>query len=78
MFSYKSNTILSVPIKNRQAFSIKYARDHCYAHLQENRHAATLHIIDKECSNRLKIDFSKYNAAFQCVPPYIHCCNTSK
>ena len=70
--------IISVPIKNQQACSIKDAWDNCYNKLRYNGYAPTIHIMDNKCSNNLKTSFFKYNISFQHVPPHNHIRNAVK
>ena len=75
LYYYDSNSILSIPIKNRQAKSIDDAWKICYIRLKNNGHAPDLHLLDNECSDLLKSSFRKQNIAFQRVPPHTHCRN---
>ena len=43
-----------------------------------NVYAPKLHILDNECSNKLKKTFRKYDIAFQRVPPHSHRCNAAE
>jgi hypothetical protein len=72
LYDYDSNSILSIPLKNRQAKSIADAWKLCYIHLKNNGHAPDLHILDNECSDLLKAAFHKYNIDLQRVPPHSH------
>ena len=47
-YDYDSNSILFIPINNRQAKSIADAWRLCYIRLKNNGHAPDLHIIDNK------------------------------
>ena len=78
LYDYDSNSILSIPIKNRQAKSIADAWKLCYIRLKNNSHTPDLHILDNECSDLLKSSFHKYNIYFQWVTPHSNRRNVSK
>ena len=77
LYDYKSNYILFIPIKNRQAKSISDAWKLCYISIKKTVHARDLKIFDNECSNLLKSSFNKHNIDLQQVPPHTHRCNAA-
>ena len=54
MYDYDSNTILQVPIKNRQGKVIAEAFTKCYEKLTKHGHVVKMFIMDNECSTDLK------------------------
>ena len=72
MYDYDSNTILSKPLKSRQASELTAAWSSLHEKLEANSFAPALHILDKECSEELKKPFRKNNFDFQGVPPHSH------
>ena len=72
LYDYNSNVILSKPLKTRQASELTTAWSSLHEQLQTNGYAPELHILDNECSDKLKRAFKKYNVAFQCFPPHVH------
>jgi hypothetical protein len=65
LYDYDSNAILSKPTKTRQASELTNAWTTLHSRLQSNSYAPELHIIDNECSDKLKKVFKKYDVAFQ-------------
>ena len=48
LYDYDSNSILSIPLKNRQAKSIAGGWKLCYIRIKNNGHAPNLHILGNE------------------------------
>jgi hypothetical protein len=78
LYHYDTNTIHAVAIPNRQAASIRNAWEATHKKLLKQGHAPNLHILDNECSQDLKDAFTKYNVAFQRVPPKEHRANSAE
>jgi len=72
LYDYDSNSILSKPLKTRQASEITNAWTKLHSRLQLNGYAPALHILDNECSEELKKTFRKHDVDFQRVPPHSH------
>jgi hypothetical protein len=54
LYNYDSNAILSKPIKTRQASELTQTWTALHSRLQSNGYAPDLHILDNECSDKLK------------------------
>ena len=59
MYDYDSNAILFEGLKTRQAGEINKAFNACYCKLTKNGIGSKVFIMDKECSNDLKLSIIK-------------------
>jgi hypothetical protein len=78
LYHHPTNTIHAEAIPNRQAASIRKAWEKTHKTLLRQGHPPNLHILDNECSQELKDAFTKYNIAFQRVPPKEHRSNAAE
>ena len=79
LYDCDSNIILFKPLKTRQGASkLTTTWTSLHDQLQSNGYAPELHILDNECSDKLKKAFKKYSVAFQRVPPHVHQCNAAE
>lgn len=78
LYHHDTNSIHAVAIPNRQAASIRAAWESTHKKLVDQGHRPQLHILDNECSQELKDAFSKYDIAFQRVPPKEHRANSAE
>ena len=72
MYDYDANTILAVPIKNRQAMTIVNAWSSLHTTLTNFGHKTKHFVLDNECSKDLKGALKKNGKTFERTPPNIH------
>jgi hypothetical protein len=72
LYHHDTNSIHAKAIPNRQAASIRTAWETTHKTLVRQGHPPNLHVLDNECYQELKDAFTKYNIAFQRVPPKEH------
>jgi hypothetical protein len=78
LYHHDTNSIHAEAIPNRQAASIRTAWETTHKTLVRQGHPPNLHVLDNECSQELKDAFTKYNIAFQRVPPKEHRANSAE
>jgi hypothetical protein len=78
LYHHDTNSIHAEAIPNRQAASIRTDWETIHKTLVRHGHPLNLHILDNECSQELKDAFTKYNIAFQRVPPKEHRANSAE
>ena len=72
MYDYDSNAILSEPIKNRQAATIRDAFLNIHKILKSRGSDPKVYIMNDECSSDLKEAMKKYKIDFQLDSPHVH------
>ena len=72
MYDYDSNAILSEPIKNSQAETIRDYFLKINNIIKSRCSNPKVYIVDNECSGGLKEAKKKYTMDFQLAPPHIH------
>ena len=78
LYDYDGNAILTQPIKNQQAATIRDAWLSLYQVLQQRSNAPNLYIMDNEASRDMKYAMIKHKISFQLAPPHIHCRNAAE
>jgi hypothetical protein len=69
LYNYDSNAILSKPVKTRQASELTQAWTALHSRLQSNSYAPDLHILDNECSDKLKKALKNTPSTSNAFPP---------
>ena len=72
LYEYNSNVILDKPLKTLQALEINNTWYKTHLQLRHKGFAPKPHVLDNEYSLEMKKAFSKYDVAFQLVPPHVH------
>ena len=72
LYDYDSNAILSKPIKNRQASTIRDAFLKIHDILKSRDNDPKFYIMENECSSKLKEAMKKYTIYFQLDPRHMH------
>jgi hypothetical protein len=72
LYDYDGNAILTQPIKNRQAATIRDAWLSLHQVLQRSGNAPNLYIMDNEASSDIKDAMFKHKISFQLAPPHMH------
>ena len=72
VYDYDSNAILTEPIKNRQAASIRDGFNKIVNRLKERGAKPKLYILDNEISGEFKSALKKHKVDFQLAPPNQH------
>ena len=77
-YHYDSNTILGIPIKNRQAATISQAWQQLHTKLTTAGIPPNTWILDNEISQDLILSMAKQKTSFQLVPPHTHRANAAE
>ena len=77
IYHYDTNAILADPLKDRTARSIADAHERIYDYLTIRGLKPMFEILDNKCSEYLIRVMTKYNIAYQLVPPHLHRANAA-
>lgn len=77
-YNFDANHIRGVPLKNREATTIKQAYEQLHEYFEKGGVKPSTWILDNEFSNELKVAFQKSEVNYQLVPPKTHRSNAAE
>ena len=78
LYDYDSNSILTHPLKSKNAGEIKQAWVYLHTKLRNSGLEPNTYIMDNEAANELKQAILKYKITYQLTPPHIHRINAAE